>query len=152
VLRDVESDEDLESLDKDDDPEDRADLARLGLDDEELDTDEDDEGEDEDDESDDDGPEAAGSTDDDDDSDETSLEDLLAKRAAARRGGDDSEENVTEILEMSSERDPSTLDVDPPAGKVTPIRSDEFVCRRCYLAKPRVQLADAERGLCRDCV
>ncbi|MQA98926.1 MAG: DUF4193 family protein [Actinobacteria bacterium] len=147
VLRDVESDEDLESLDNEGgDPEDRGDLARLGLDEEELE-DEDEDSEDEDDE----GQEAAGSTDDDEESDETSLEDLLAKRAAARRGGEDSDEDVTEILGMSSEREPSTLDVDPPPGKVTPIRSDEFVCARCYLVKPRVQLADPERGLCRDC-
>jgi hypothetical protein len=149
VLRDVESEEDLESLDSEGgDTEDRGDLARLGLGEEELD----DEGEDEDeDNEDEDGQEAAGSTDDDEESDETSLEDLLAKRAAARRGGEDSDEDVTEILGMSSEREPSTLDVDPPPGKVTPIRSDEFVCTRCYLVKPRVQLADPERGLCRDC-
>jgi hypothetical protein len=149
VLRDVESNEDLESLDNEGDPEDRVDPARLGLDEEELDDDDADDDEDsgEDDEDD---QETAGSAE-DGDSDETSLEDLLAQRAAARRAGEDSEGDVTEILEMSSQPESSTMDVEPPPGKVTPIRSDEFVCARCYLVKPRVQLADVERGLCRDC-
>ena len=150
MLRNAGSEEDLDSLGTDDDE--PQDVARLDLEDEEFEDDDDGDVDEEDDEEDDDDQVVVASTDDEEESDETSLEDLLAKRAAARRGGDDSEEDVTEILEMSSEREPTTLDVDPPAGKVRPIRSDEFVCARCRLVKPRVQLADRDRGLCRDCV
>jgi hypothetical protein len=150
VLRDAGPEEDLDSLEEvDDDPEDRADLARLGLDDEEDLPEEDDEEEDADEEEGDEAEVAQAS--DEEDADESSLEQLLDQRAAARRGSDDSDEE-SEILALSSEPDTITIDVDPPPGKVTPIRSDEFVCTRCYLVKPRVQRADAERGLCRDCV
>jgi hypothetical protein len=31
-------------------------------------------------------------------------------------------------------------------------RANEFVCSGCFLIKPRNQLADAERRVCRDCV
>jgi hypothetical protein len=149
VLRDAGSEEDLESLEDEDedDPEDRADLARLGLDDEEAF-----EADDEDEDDEDDVAEDVVVSTDDEESDEASLEDLLDKRAAARKAGDDPEADGTEILELSSEREPTDLDVEPPPAKTTPIKSDEFVCARCYLVKPRVQLADPERGLCRDCV
>jgi hypothetical protein len=39
------------------------------------------------------------------------------------------------------------------SSRVIPIKDrQEFVCARCRLVKPRVQLADPQRGLCRDCV
>lgn len=34
---------------------------------------------------------------------------------------------------------------------VVPIRSSEFVCARCHMAKHRAQLVDRRRGICRDC-
>jgi hypothetical protein len=37
--------------------------------------------------------------------------------------------------------------------RAAPVRSrQEFVCNRCRLVKPRLQLGDAERGLCSDCI
>jgi hypothetical protein len=37
--------------------------------------------------------------------------------------------------------------------RIPPVRDrQEFVCKSCHLVKPRVQLADTKRGLCRDCV
>jgi hypothetical protein len=42
---------------------------------------------------------------------------------------------------------------EPLPTRVIPIRDrEEFVCSRCHLVKAKVQLADAERMLCRDCV
>jgi hypothetical protein len=43
--------------------------------------------------------------------------------------------------------------VEPLPSVVVPIKDrQEFVCSNCHLVKARVQLADAARGLCRDCV
>ncbi|MDQ3952394.1 MAG: DUF4193 family protein [Actinomycetota bacterium] len=93
---------------------------------------------------------ALAATDDEDDEDESSLEELLAQRAAARRGTDDSEDD--DILSLTSE--PETIPpIEPIPARVIPLKDrQEFVCNRCHLVKARVQLADAERGLCRDCV
>lgn len=88
--------------------------------------------------------------DDDDESDEASLEELLSQRAAARRGTDESEDD-DDIMALASEKEPIALE--PLPTKVIPIKDrKEFVCNRCHLVKARVQLADEERGLCRDCV
>jgi hypothetical protein len=84
-----------------------------------------------------------------DDSDSTSLEELLAQRTASRQVSDDADENE-DLLALSSE---ARRKASPPKSKVTPIRNrEEFVCKRCFLLKPKVQLADSERMLCRDCV
>ena len=90
-------------------------------------------------------------TDDEDEEDESSLEELLAQRAAARRGTDESDEDE-ELLGLASE--PEVIPaIEPLPARVIPLKDrQEFVCNRCRLVKARVQLADAERGLCRDCV
>lgn len=89
--------------------------------------------------------------DDEDEEDESSLEELLAQRAAARRGTDDSDDDE-DLLGLASE--PETIpSIEPIPARVIPLKDrQEFVCNRCHLVKARVQLADADRGLCRDCV
>lgn len=85
-----------------------------------------------------------------DDSEQASLEELLAQRAAGRRGTDDSDED-SDIMALASEL--KKPDHESAMTRVAPVRArQEFVCARCHLVKPRVQLADAERRLCRDCV
>lgn len=85
----------------------------------------------------------------DEDSEQASLEELLAQRAAARRGTDDPDED-TDIMALSSEAKARTEE--PLTTRIAPLRArQEFVCARCHLVKPRVQLANPERGLCRDC-
>ena len=87
---------------------------------------------------------------DDEDSEESSLEELLSQRAAARCGTDESEDD-DDIMSLASEKEPAVLE--PLPTTVIPIKDrKEFVCNNCHLVKARVQLADAERGLCRDCV
>ena len=86
----------------------------------------------------------------DDEDGEASLDELLDKRAAARRAGGLPDED-TDILSLAAEADDPITDtivtrVDPPKER------QEFVCRHCYLVKPRVQLADERRMFCRDCV
>jgi hypothetical protein len=85
-----------------------------------------------------------------DESDPASLDELLAQRAAARRGSDDSDDEA-EIMSFASERDEPVLET--LRTRTTPLQHrQEFVCNNCHLVKPRVQLADPGRGLCRDCV
>ncbi len=36
--------------------------------------------------------------------------------------------------------------------RVLPKQADEFVCSSCFLVKNTTQLADPDKGLCRDCV
>ena len=86
----------------------------------------------------------------DDESDETSLDELLAQRAA-RRAPDEADDETEDIMALSSEA--GTPLREPLPSRVIPIRDrEEFVCNNCHLVKKRVQLADAEKGLCRDCV
>lgn len=85
-----------------------------------------------------------------DESDETSLDELLAQRAA-RRAPDEADDETEDIMALSSEAD--TPIREPLPSRVIPIRDrEEFVCNNCHLVKKRVQLADADKGLCRDCV
>ena len=81
---------------------------------------------------------------DDDAGPESSLDELLARRAAkaALREEEDGGADL-----------PSLLDDEPSAFQVraAPPKRPEFVCSRCRLVKPRVQLSDATRSLCRDC-
>jgi hypothetical protein len=84
----------------------------------------------------------------DDDSDQASLDELLAQRTG-RRGTEDAGEE-TDIMSFPVPREERP----PPPVRIhaTPMRArDEFVCSNCHLVKPRVQLADQARGLCRDC-
>jgi hypothetical protein len=109
------------------------------LEDEEIDPDEDDE------------DLALAGSDDEDEEDESSLEELLAQRAAARRGTDEAEDE-DDLMGLASEPD-TIAPLEPIPARVIPLKDrQEFVCNRCRLVKARVQLADAERGLCRDCV
>ena len=98
-------------------------------------------------------PEEEGQADDEDeDAEGASLDELLAQRAASRRTADDNDDDPADIMALAS--DPVAAADDPPIPplRVPPVRQgQEFVCRNCHLVKPRVQLADPERGLCRDC-
>jgi hypothetical protein len=88
--------------------------------------------------------------DDEDGGGATSLDELLAQRAATRRGGDEADDD-DDIMALASERDHGIAD--SAAARVIPIKDrQEFVCNRCHLVKAKSQLADAQRGLCRDCV
>ncbi|MDQ3217063.1 MAG: DUF4193 family protein [Actinomycetota bacterium] len=75
---------------------------------------------------------------------ESSLDELLARRAA-KAALEGEEDGLADLI--------SLLD-DAPGGlqvKTPPATRSEFVCSRCRLVKPRVQLSDATRLLCRDC-
>ena len=74
---------------------------------------------------------------------ESSLEELLAKREGRPA---EEEEDDDSILAMGREERLETL-----AVKVVPPSDKEFVCSNCHLVKHRVQLADKDRMLCRDC-
>jgi hypothetical protein len=88
--------------------------------------------------------------DEDEESDSASLDALLAQRAAARRGTDDADDDE-DIMSLASQRDEALRE--PLVSRVSPIRNrQEFVCNRCHLVKAKTQLADPQRGLCRDCV
>jgi hypothetical protein len=90
-------------------------------------------------------------TDDEDGEGPTSLDQLLAQRASARRASSDDEEDDDEIMALASERHRPLRD--SISTRVIPIKDrQEFVCERCHLVKAKSQLADPQRGLCRDCV
>jgi hypothetical protein len=78
--------------------------------------------------------------DDDDDDVEASLDVILKERLVVDPDEDDEDEVVVE-----DERGDPTL-------RVLPRQPGEFVCQSCFLLKSELQLADAERLLCRDCV
>jgi uncharacterized protein DUF4193 len=89
---------------------------------------------------------------DDDAEEEASLDELLAQRAAGKKGAAEETEDENDIMALTSE--PQVVpSIDVLTGKVIPIKDrQEFVCNSCHLVKARSQLADADRGLCRDCV
>ena len=88
--------------------------------------------------------------DDEEEGGQASLEELIAQRAAGRKPGDETDDEG-DIMTLASEPDEPV--VEPLPTKVAPIRDQkEFVCKSCYLVKPRVQMADAKREYCRDCV
>ena len=88
--------------------------------------------------------------DDDDEDGSTSLDELLAQRAAARRTGDDPDDDEALMALVSEADDPVTEAI---TTRVIPMKDrQEFVCKRCHLVKAKSQLADPQRGLCRDCV
>lgn len=83
---------------------------------------------------------------------EASLEEILAQRAAARRGPESDEDVTEDIMALTSERETPVVG-EPLPARIVPIKDrQEFVCNNCHLVKARSQLADEERGLCRDCV
>jgi Domain of unknown function (DUF4193) len=87
---------------------------------------------------------------DEDEDGSTSLDELLAQRAAARRGGDDADDDDA-LMGLASEADEPVAEV--ITTRVIPMKDrQEFVCNRCHLVKAKSQLADPQRGLCRDCV
>lgn len=86
--------------------------------------------------------------DEDEDDEHASAEALPVRRTPATRSADRDDD---EVMSLVSDVDDPITDAIPTL--VTPIKDGhEFVCARCHLVKPRVQLADAHRGLCRDCV
>jgi hypothetical protein len=83
----------------------------------------------------------------DDELQQASLEQPRDQRVPRKRLDPDDDE---ELLALVSDADEPHGEATP--ARVTPIKSrQEFVCARCRLVKPRVQLADPARGLCRDC-
>lgn len=83
-------------------------------------------------------------------SEAASLDELLAQRAAARRGSDDAYDD-DDIMALASEK--SERFYESATARVIPIKDrQEFVCNRCHLVKAKSQLADPQRGFCRDCV
>ncbi len=86
---------------------------------------------------------------------DASLDEILADRGSAKRSAvtgdadDDEDEDLMAVL--APDRDLPMLG--PLPERVDPIKDrQEFVCNRCHLVKLKSQLADADRGLCRDCV
>ncbi|MGH9172652.1 MAG: DUF4193 family protein [Acidimicrobiales bacterium] len=77
----------------------------------------------------------------DDDDIEAGLDVILKERLVVE---DDEEEDEDEPSD-AEDRGDGTL-------RVLPKQPGEFVCRSCFLVKSESQLADARRGLCRDCV
>ncbi|MCL4313759.1 MAG: DUF4193 family protein [Actinobacteria bacterium] len=61
---------------------------------------------------------------------------------------------IDEDEELIDDEEDVELDEDRGEGirKVLPKQPGEFVCQSCFLVKRMSQLADPERGLCRDCV
>jgi hypothetical protein len=88
--------------------------------------------------------------DEEEESSSASLDELLAQRAAARRAAGEPDDD-DDIMSLASERDDDVRE--PVIPRVVPIKQrQEFVCNRCRLVKAKSQLADPQRGLCRDCV
>jgi hypothetical protein len=73
---------------------------------------------------------------------EATLDEILRERLVSQDFVDDEEDE-----DDSGEEERSDI-----AERVFLKQPGEFVCRSCFLLKPETQLADRERGLCRDCV
>lgn len=147
-LEDIEDDDGLEikaEVDDEDDEEQNEVEPVAEVDDEEVDEEEAEEEAEEDEAEEESGPEEDGRP-----ARQASLEELLDQKGTGRKVAPETDEEI-DIMAFVSERD-------QPVGarlpsRVTPIRGgQEFVCNRCRLVKAKVQLADKERGLCRDCV
>ncbi len=76
------------------------------------------------------------SDDTDDDEVESALDDILRERFVVTEVDD--EEEVDESGDT--------------VVRVKPRQPDEFVCQSCFLVKSMIQLADADKMFCRDCV
>jgi hypothetical protein len=83
----------------------------------------------------------------DDELQQASLEQLRDQRTTRKQLDLDENEDLLALVS-----DPDEPEAEPTPARVTPMKNrQEFVCARCRLVKPRVQLADPSRGLCRDC-
>jgi hypothetical protein len=83
----------------------------------------------------------------DDELQQASLEQLRDQRTARKQLDLDEDEDLLALVSETGEPEG-----EPTPPRVTPIQNrQEFVCASCRLVKPRVQLADPARGLCRDC-
>lgn len=79
---------------------------------------------------------------------EADLDTILKDRIAA---GDDEEDEEEE--EKPGRVTKGTDDDGTEGGsRVAPRKAGEFVCSSCFLVKPDMQLADAKKKLCADCV
>ncbi len=81
---------------------------------------------------------------DEDDEEETGTEDVEEALDMILRTRVTSEDD--DIIDSEDDIDDDTL------VHVVPRQPDEFVCQSCFLLKNASQLADPERGLCKDCV
>jgi hypothetical protein len=76
----------------------------------------------------------------DDDDVEASLDVILKERLVV----DDEDDDEDDTPDLEDRADGNL--------RVLPKQPGEFVCQSCFLVKHQGQLADAKRGLCRDCV
>jgi hypothetical protein len=75
---------------------------------------------------------------------EASLDEILRERLEGVEE-EEGEEEEGEIIEPAGRVGLSEADV-------VPRTVEEFVCRSCFLIKPRSQLADPQRLICTDCL
>jgi hypothetical protein len=80
---------------------------------------------------------------------EADLDTILKDRIAA---GDDEEEEEEEEKPGRVTKAPEGEDGAEGGTRVAPRKAGEFVCTSCFLVKPNMQLADAKKKLCLDCV
>jgi hypothetical protein len=76
---------------------------------------------------------------------EASLEELIAKKADRPTITDDEDDDESLLATGRDEARESLT------TKVLRVLLNAFVCQNCFLVKPRSQLADRRRTLCRDC-
>jgi hypothetical protein len=96
-------------------------------------------------------PAAAGDDDEDEpdpDDVEADLDTILKDRIAAN----DDEEDEEEEEKPGRVTKPTDDDGTEGGNRVAPRKAGEFVCSSCFLVKPDMQLADAKKKLCLDCV
>lgn len=85
---------------------------------------------------------------------DASLDEILADRSVPKKGAapDELDDDEVDIMALATDRDIAAV-VGPLPERVDPVKdTQEFVCSNCHLVKAKSQLADAARGLCRDCV
>ena len=80
--------------------------------------------------------------------DEADLDTILKDRIAAN----DDEEDEEEEEKPGRVTKPTDDDGTEGGNRVAPRKAGEFVCSSCFLVKPDMQLADAKKKLCLDCV
>jgi hypothetical protein len=79
---------------------------------------------------------------------EASLDEILRERlegVGEAEGEEEGEEEQGEMIEPAGR-------VGLSEAEVVPCTAEEFVCRSCFLIKPRSQLADPQRLICTDCL